>query len=142
MPVLISACLLGVNCRYDGCSKPAPQLLAQLEGKCLIPICPEQLGGLSTPRPPAEIEAGDGKDVLTGRSRVLNDQGQDVTENYLRGAREVVKLAKLFSVKRTFFKELSPACGVKYIKRRGKRLRGMGVTAAALAEAGIELVGI
>ncbi len=142
MAVIVSACLLGANCRYDGGTKYHPELLSKLEGECLIPVCPEQLGGLGTPRPSAEIVEGSGPDVLEGRSRVVNHEGQDVTENYLRGAREVTSLARLLDVKCACLKELSPACGVKYIKRGDRRVPGMGVAAAALVGQGVKLVGV
>ena len=85
MKLLVSACLLGVCCRYDGASKPHP-LAAALAGRhTLVPVCPEQLGGLPTPRPPAERRGG----------KVVTQNG-DVTEQYRRGAEETLKLCKLF----------------------------------------------
>ena len=85
MKILISACLLGVCCRYDGASKPHPLAAALAERHTLVPVCPEQLGGLPTPRPPAEQRDG----------RVVTQSG-DVTEQYCRGAGETLKLCNLF----------------------------------------------
>ena len=100
MKILISACLLGVCCRYDGASKPHPLAAALAECHTLVPVCPEQLGGLPTPRPPAERRDG----------RVVTQSG-DVTEQYRRGAEETLKLCKLFGCEVAVLKERSPSCG-------------------------------
>ncbi|MGI5935337.1 MAG: DUF523 domain-containing protein [Oscillospiraceae bacterium] len=101
MNILVSACLLGVNCRYNAVPGAAPGVLALMEHHTLIPVCPEQLGGLPTPREPAEIRG----DV------VLSKNGMDVTENYRRGAEETLRLAKLCGCKYAALKERSPSCG-------------------------------
>ncbi len=101
MTVLVSACLLGVSCRYDGQSKGHPLMGELLQKHTVIPICPEQLGGLSTPRPPAERRGGG----------VFTREGADVTAAYDRGARETLRLARLYSCSVALFKERSPACG-------------------------------
>ena len=100
MKLLISACLLGARCRYDGASKPHPLVGQLAERHTLVPVCPEQLGGLPTPRPPAE-RRGD---------RVVTKTG-DVTEQYRRGAEETLKLCKLFGCEVAVLKERSPSCG-------------------------------
>ncbi len=141
-PVLVSACLLGLRTRWDAGHCRSERVLAAVRGGCAIPICPEQMGGLPTPRPPAEISEGDGRDVLDGRAKVIGEDSRDVTENYLRGAREVLRLAELSSVRRAILKEGSPACGTCRIKRNGADVPGMGVTAALLKRRGIELEGI
>jgi uncharacterized protein YbbK (DUF523 family) len=141
-PVLISACLLGVRCRYDGGSKPDPVLIERLraDGVHLVPVCPEQLGGLPTPRPPAEIHGGDGRDVLDGRARVINADGRDVTGPYVRGADETLAIARQFGCRRAILKTKSPACGPRTIKRGERTIPGIGVTAALLQRHGIELI--
>lgn len=101
MRLLISACLLGVCCRYDGASKAYPQIEELAKQHQLVPVCPEQLGGLSTPRPPAE-RLGD---------RVVTGSGADVTEAYRRGAEETLKLCKLLGCEAAVLKERSPSCG-------------------------------
>ena len=143
-PVMVSACLLGVHCRYDGDARPCPELIERLrsEGRHIVPMCPEQLGGLSTPRPSAEITHGDGRTVLAGDARVVADDGTDVTELYLRGAQECVDLARRLGCCRAYLQERSPACGVGKIKRRGRTCAGMGVAAAMLEAAGVELIGV
>ena len=97
MTVLVSACLLGTACRYDGQSKVHPLAAALLKKHTAIPVCPEILGGLSTPRPPAERK-GNG---------VFTESGADVTENYHRGAQDVFKLARLSGRAVAFLKVLS-----------------------------------
>lgn len=102
-PILISGCLLGLACRYDGKSKPLPDAVLNSlhEHYSLIPVCPEQLGGLSTPRAAAEF---DGK-------RFVTQEHTDVTDAYRKGAEEVLYLAKIFEVTTALLKEKSPACG-------------------------------
>lgn len=135
--VLVSACLLGLRCRHD--ALPLDPLRLP-EGLCPVPLCPEQLGGLPTPRPPAQMVGGDGVAVLEGRARVVDQRGEDVTEAFLRGAEEAVKVARLLGIRRAFLKEKSPSCGVKYTHRDGELAEGMGVTAAALRGAGVQVM--
>jgi uncharacterized protein YbbK (DUF523 family) len=135
----ISACLLGLACRYDGSSRPsrAAQLLAANGG--WVPFCPEQLGGLPTPRPPAEIVGGDGSDVLAGRARVINARGNDVTAHFLRGACEAAALCTLLGLRAVVLKARSPSCGAGTIRRSGELVPGDGVTTAMLRSMGIEV---
>lgn len=114
-PFLVSACLLGLPCRYDGgsCPVPALQRLAAL-GQA-IPICPEVVGGLPTPRPPAEIQGGDGGDVLDGQARVVREDGTDVSGEFVAGARAALHLARRCGVTRAVLKANSPSCGVGLI---------------------------
>jgi len=141
-PVLVSACLLGLKTRWDGEGRLVAGLAQQARGRLVVPVCPEQLGGLPTPRPPCEIEAGDGRDVLCGKARVIAQDGRDVTDNFLRGARQALRLAELVGASRAILKDGSPACGVGRIKRAGSDVPGIGVTAALLEQKGIELEGI
>jgi uncharacterized protein YbbK (DUF523 family) len=139
---IVSACLLGINCRYDGTNALNEKLLKHPPSKHLIPLCPEQMGGFTTPRPRAEIERGNGGDVLAGRSRILDVNGMDVTTHFIRGAEEVLKVARLFDIRGAALKEKSPSCGVSLIYRREKLVKGMGITAALLKNEGIEVKGI
>jgi len=139
--VLVSACLLGIECRYDGTSRSSHGLKEILKGKIPIPVCPEQLGGLTTPRPPAEISSGDGRQVLRGVASVYNVEGRDVTENYLRGAKQTLKIARFYKAKEAIFKNKSPACGVEHIVKKEKVVNGKGVVTAALEAQGIKVVG-
>ena len=133
-PVLVSACLLGCACRYDGASKAHDAVLALAEKRRLIPVCPEQLGGLATPRPGAERQG----------KRVVTEQGVDVTAQYHRGAEEALRLARLFGCECAVLKERSPSCGCcgVYDGTFSRTLRpGMGVTAQLLTENGIAVYG-
>jgi uncharacterized protein YbbK (DUF523 family) len=141
--ILVSACLLGVNCRYDGGNGRQEELAGLMEKYHFIPVCPEQLGGMETPREPAEQLVRDG----TGdyhNIRVADRTGKDVTENFLKGAEETLKLARLYGCKRAVLKERSPSCGHGTIYDgtfTGKKVPGKGVTARLLEENGILVSG-
>lgn len=138
--IIVSACLLGIKCRYDGKSRSDEAVFSMISRQILIPICPEQLGGLSTPRPPSEIVGGDGMDVLNGDASVIDREGCDVTDSFLRGAREALKIAELFNITTAVMKENSPSCGAFHIMRKGKRFEGPGVASALFIQKGIEVV--
>ena len=134
MKFLISACLLGCRCRYDGASKPLPQIAALAERHTLVPVCPEQLGGLPTPRPPSE-RRGD---------RVVTRAGGDVTAQYRRGAEEALRLCRLLGCEAALLKERSPSCGSREIYDgtfTGTLTEGDGVTAELLRAQGIPVYG-
>ena len=135
--ILISACLLGVACRYDGLSKPLDsEIIEKLRTEYhLIPVCPEVMGGLPTPRIPAEISS-DGK--------VLRQDGIDVSENYIRGAHEALRLARIFQCDTALMKEKSPSCGARkiYDGSFSKTLTsGNGIAADLLQKNGIQTIG-
>ncbi len=133
-PILVSACLLGVSCRYDGKSTPYQPLLEQLHALHLIPVCPEILGGLSTPRTPCERIG----------CKVISQTGCDATAAYQKGAEETLRLARLFGCKAALLKERSPSCGCGriYDGSFSKTLiDGDGVTAQLLKENGITVIG-
>lgn len=134
MKILISACLLGVQCRYDGKSKAYPHVDALAKRHTLIPVCPEQLGGLPTPRPPAE-RVGE---------RVLTKDGADVTAQYRRGAEETLMLCKRLGCEAAVLKERSPSCGRGVIydgTHTATLTEGDGVTAQLLHLHGIPVYG-
>lgn len=134
MRVLVSACLLGVRCRYDGASKPLPGLERLLDAIDPVPVCPEQLGGLPTPRTPAE-RCGD---------RVVTRDGPDVTAQYQRGAQEALRLAQLTGCTLALLKEKSPSCGCGRIydgTHTGTLTGGNGVTAELLLQNGVHVFG-
>lgn len=137
-PILISACLLGIPCRYDGNSKPLPQLVKLLNcSQVIIPFCPETQGGLSIPRLPAEIVKGDGNLVLEGTAKVINKDGEDYTEQFLKGAESVLKMATTLNPKLIILKSKSPSCGLGQIydgSFSGRLRLGDGVTAALLKQ--------
>ena len=132
--ILVSACLLGVYCRYNGERKKMEGIERLMERAELIPVCPEILGGLPTPRPPAE-RVGD---------RVMNREGMDVTEAYQRGAEETLRLAELFGAHLALLKERSPSCGMGKIydgSFQGRIVDGSGVTTELLSSHGISVYG-
>lgn len=134
MKILVSACLLGVCCRYDGQAKPHEGALSLLGRHTLIPVCPEIYGGLATPRPAAE---------RVGK-RVLTAQGGDVTAQYRRGAEETLRLGRLYGCEAALLKERSPSCGSGVIHNGrfdGELTPGDGVTAALLRANGIAVYG-
>lgn len=130
-PTLCSACLLGINCRYDGKIKANKKVLALAKKEILIPVCPEQLGGQSTPRPDAEI---------VGR-KVLESSGADVTKEFRKGAKEVLKIAELYKIKEAILKQRSPSCGSGQLRlMNGKVIKGDGVTTRLLKKNGIKII--
>jgi len=128
--VVVSACLIGLPTRYDGREKPSCSCLHRLKGKIWVPACPEQLGGLSTPRQPADLISGEGEEVLIGRAKVMDRAGRDVSENFIRGAKQFLRIVQSLPVRTVFLKAGSPSCGIS-----GKK----GVTAALLAQHGYEI---
>ena len=138
--VLVSACLLGINCRYDGTNKRDALVLEWARNKLVIPVCPESFSGLGFPRLAAEIEKGDGFTVLSGKARILAKDGTDVTREFLAGAKESLKIARLAGAKLAVLKDRSPSCGVNSIYNRGKKVRGAGVFAALLIRDGITVI--
>ena len=140
--VLASACLLGEPCRYDGAAKPcaAVRALRERPDVRLVPVCPEQLGGLPTPRPPSEIVAT----AKDGRPRVMTREGADVTAAFERGAREAVRIAHARGCAVAILKAKSPTCGcgpagVYDGSFTGRLVAGEGVAARALREAGVRV---
>ena len=128
---LVSACLVGLCTRYDGKIRENPECLRQLQQAIRIPVCPEQLGGLPTPREAADIYGGDGTDVLAGTAKVISKSGIDCTDAFLLGAEQVLHLARLQNIRTAFLKARSPSCAVNGT---------IGVTAALLRNAGLRLI--
>lgn len=131
--ILVSACLLGTPCRYDGASKPNAKVIALSEKYNLIPVCPEVAGGLPTPRTPSEIVG----------ERVLMRDGRDVTENYRRGAEIALKKARENSCDVAILKARSPSCGKGQVYDgtfSGTLTSGDGITAKLLSDAGITVL--
>ena len=142
---LISACLLGIKCAWDGKDRYRnDKAIKLLRSETLIPICPEQLGGLKTPRASQEIQGGTGEDVLNGICKILNSNGQDVTREFVRGAGETLNIARQFDIKEFIAKSRSPSCGCGeiYDGTFSKRvINGDGVTTALLKRHGIRIIG-
>ena len=141
---MVSACLAGLATTHNGKAKPHPKVLELLrEGRAVL-VCPEQLGGLPTPRAEAEIEpGGSGAKVLSREARVLDSNGNDVTAQYLRGAREALRAARLSGAGAAILKARSPSCGSGLIYDggfSGTLVEGEGVTAALLRKEGLTVL--
>ncbi|MEL7977478.1 DUF523 domain-containing protein [Isoptericola sp. F-RaC21] len=144
-PVLVSACLAGVPCRYDGRAKPDAALVADVEAGRAVPACAEVLGGMDTPRPAAEIVGGDGHDVLDGAATVRTVDGEDVTAPFVRGAEAVADLAASHGVTTAVLQARSPSCGCGRIydgSHTGALADGDGVVAALLRRRGLDVVAV
>jgi len=140
MNILVSACLLGTNCKYSGGNNLTPRVLELLKEHNIVPVCPEELGGLPTPREPSEIQNGEGKEVLKRKSQVVSIKGEDVTAQFVKGAREALDLARKHSCTAAILKAQSPSCGCGIIydgSFSGKLKEGSGVTAQLLLDNGI-----
>ena len=140
---LISACLCGVNCKYNGLNnynEICDKLLASGEA---ILVCPEQLGGLPTPRIPTEI-IGESSNILNyNNGSVIDKNGNDVTPQFVKGAKETLQIAKKLNIKKAILKDGSPSCGVNYIydgNFNGTKIKGMGLTAQLLKESSIDII--
>lgn len=142
-PVLVSACLAGCACRHDGSATTDDAVVRLVAEGHAVLICPEEDGGLPTPRPAAEIVGGDGRDVIEGRARVVTRDGTDVTHIYLKGARLALDAAHSSGARTAVLKARSPSCGKGEIHDGtfSRSLRpGVGVTAALLEANGIQVV--
>ena len=141
--IMVSACLMGINCKYNGENNHCPHLCTYLASHPHFLVCPETMGYLPVPRTPAEIKGGGGNDVLDGRARVVTTQGDDVTGAYLSGAWACWELARLNRVKLAILKSHSPSCGCDGIYDGSfsrRLLPGDGVTAALLRRNGVKLI--
>jgi len=136
---LVSACLCGICSRCDGKDARNEQVAELGKRGKAIPVCPEELGGLPVPRLPAEIEKGDGKNVLSHQCKVISVKGDYLTPFFLRGAFASLVIAKRFKIKKAILKQQSPSCGCGWIKRKGKRVKGDGVTVALFKRNGIKV---
>ena len=132
--ILVSACLVGVHCRYNEKGVMDQKVMGLMERANLIPVCPELFGGLSTPREPAE----------RSEDKVMTITGQDVTREYEKGARETLELARVYGCRCAVLKERSPSCGSGMIydgTYSGNLIKGDGVTAELLKKEGIQVIG-
>ena len=140
---LISACLCGVNCKYNG-SNNYNEICDKLftSGKAIL-VCPEQLGGLPTPRIPSEI-IGESSNILNNNNgSIIDKNGNDVTLQFVKGAKETLQIAKKLNIKKAILKDGSPSCGVNYIYNgnfNGSKIKGMGLTAQLLKESSIDII--
>jgi len=141
--ILVSSCLAGLEVRYNGTHCLDKKIRQLLEENQAISVCPELLGGFSTPREPAEIVGGNGDDVLNGKAKVVGKSGRDVTELYIQGAYATLRKAQEVEATVVILKEFSPSCGSSMIYNgefKGKKIVGNGVTTALLKRNGIQVV--
>lgn len=139
---IVSACFAGVHCRYDQRHNRVEEIQEMVKNGEAVPVCPEQMGGLPTPRNAAEIVGGDGDDVLDGNAKVIDNQGNDVTDAFIRGAQEALRVANTIGATEAILKERSPSCGSCFIYNgefEKSTKPGHGVTAALLRRNGIEV---
>ena len=142
-PVLVSACLLGRTCRYDARHNKDDALERELRaaGEHAVPFCPEEAGGLGTPRPPAWLD-DTAAAVVDGDARIRTENGHDVTDQFLLGAREALATCRDAGITKAYLKERSPSCGVCETHVNGERVTGPGVTTELLRRHGIEVRGV
>lgn len=134
--IIISACLCGCDCKYNGKNNKNESCVELLKRGKAVLVCPEQLGGMTTPRVPSEILKNDGK------ISVISKEGKDVSKEFKKGAKEALKIAKLVDAKVAILKNGSPSCGSKYIYDGtflGNKIKGEGITAKLFVENGIEV---
>ena len=137
--ILVSSCLAGINCKYNGGNNYNEEIFQMVKNGEAIPVCTEQLGGLTTPRKTAEIK------VIDGKRHVITNEGVDVTEQFERGAREIVEFAKKVGIKKAILQARSPSCGVGKIysgEFNRQLVDGNGILAEMLIENGIEVINI
>ena len=135
--ILVSACLVGINCKYSGGNNYNQKIFDLVKEGKAIPICPEQLGGLNTPRKPVELK------VINGKRYAIDNEGNDLTENFERGALEVLNLAKTLNINKAILQPRSPSCGVNKIYSGNfdnKLVDGNGILAELLKKNGIDVL--
>lgn len=143
--ILVSACLAGVKCAWDGENRLNPEIKKMVDEGLAVAVCPEVAGGRAVPRTKTEIRGGIGKDVLEGKARVYDEYGADVTQEFLKGAYEALGMVKKFNIKEAILKSKSPSCGIGKIydgSFNGRLISGDGVTTALLKNKGVLCRGI
>lgn len=137
--ILISACLIGLNCKYNGKNNYNEKAFELIKEGKAIPVCAEQLGGLKTPRTPAEIK------IINNKRYVIDSNGNDVTEHFTKGANEILQLAKRLNIEKVVLQSRSPSCGIGKIYNgefNGQLIDGNGILAQLLIDNGISVVDI
>ena len=140
--ILVSACLLGLPTRYDGKAKRSQEVLDYLQRENLtpIPVCPEQLAGMTTPRDKTFFQLGDGQAVLAGNGEAVSENGRSMNAIFCRGAKMTLEIARLSGCHRALLKEGSPSCGVHRVYLGEEKVPGVGVTSALLLNSGIDII--
>ena len=140
--ILVSACLLGLPTRYDGKAKRSQDVLDYLHREKLtpIPVCPEQLAGMTTPRDKTFFQSGDGRAVLVGNGEAVSEKGRSMNAIFCCGARMTLEIARLSGCRRALLKEGSPSCGVHRVYLGEDKVAGVGVTSALLLNSGLDVI--
>lgn len=141
---IVSACLAGINSRYDVTSQEDKAIVRLIASGKAIPLCPEQLGGLPTPRVKIDFRNGDGKAIVSGHAGAyaIGVDGIDYSKNLIRGAIEVLKIARLIKLDGAILKDGSPSCGVRHVWVDNRKVEGCGVTTALLRNNGIDVLSL
>ena len=137
--ILVSACLTGINCKYNGGNNYNEKIVNLIKSGKGIVMCPEQLGGLPTPRDPAEIK------IINGQRRVITNKNKDVTDNFIKGANEVLNMIKKLDIDMVILQNRSPSCGIDKIydgSFTGTLTNGNGVLADLLIKNNIKVISI
>ena len=140
---IISACLCGVNCKYNGLNNYNKECSELFQAGKAIIVCPEQLGGLTTPRIPSELTSSASDIIENRKNKVISKSGEDVTHNFIKGAEETIEIAKKINVELAILKEGSPSCGVNYVYDgtfNGNKIKGVGITTQMLIDMGIKVI--
>lgn len=137
-PIIVSACLVGKRCRYNGEDRAHAGVLRFLRGKNYLAVCPEKLAGWGVPRPPVEFHGGGAMKVAEGKAGIVDDRGHDRTASLLRGVNRALGRAVSSRAREAILKEKSPSCGVEKVYRDGKLARGEGMFTYWLRRRGIK----
>ncbi len=140
--ILVSACLLGLPTRYDAKAKRSQAVLDYLQREKLtpVPVCPEQLAGMTTPRDQTFFKSGDGQAVLSGSGEAVSEKGLSMNKVFCRGAKLTLEITRLSGCRRALLKEGSPSCGVHRVYLGEDKVPGVGVTSALLINSGLDVI--
>lgn len=138
-PIIVSACLVGKRCRYNGKDRAHPGVIRFLSGKNYVAVCPEKLAGWEVPRPPVEFHGGGAKKVAEGKTKIIDDRGRDRTASLIKGVTKALSRALSLHAREAILKEKSPSCGVTKVYRDGKLIRGEGIFTYRLRQSGVEV---
>ena len=138
-PIIVSACLLGRRCRYNGEGRAHPGVIDFLRGKNYVALCPERLAGWGVPRPAVEFHGGGAGEVAEGKARIRDSRGRDRTAGLIKGVAKALSRAISLQVRQAILKEKSPSCGVKRVYRDGRLRRGEGLFTRRLRQRGVRV---
>jgi uncharacterized protein YbbK (DUF523 family) len=136
-PIVVSACLLGKRCRYNGEDRANPGVRSFLKGKNYLAVCPEKLAGWGVPRPPVEFHGGGAEKVMEGRAKIVSNEGTDLTASLMKAVTKAVERAMSLRAEEAILKEKSPSCGVRKVYRDGRLVGGEGLFTHELKRRGI-----